>query len=203
MEKQSQRCKQIVQNLLRFARSSSREESETVDVNQVMRETISFLSHQMVSSRVDLDLNLAETLPPVTGHSGKMQQVFTNILINSLQAINSGSGSIKVETSCADNWVKVCMTDTGEGIPPENMDKIFEPFFTTKEIGQGTGLGLSVTYGLVRDMGGNIHVDSVVGNGTTFTVMFPAADTREKAAGTPETSRETAREASKDAGKRI
>lgn len=202
MEKQSQRCKQIVQNLLRFARSSSHEESETVDVNQVMRETLSFLSHQMVSARVELDLHLAESIPPVNGHSGKMQQVFTNILINALQALSSDSGRIRVETSCADNWVKIAMSDTGEGIPPENMDKIFEPFFTTKEIGQGTGLGLSVTYGLVRDMNGSINVESVVGEGTTFVVSFPAVDARNKAAGTPETTSVTSKEASKDAGQR-
>ncbi len=202
MEKQSQRCKQIVQNLLRFARSSSFEEMESVDVNQVMRETLSFLSHQMVSSRVDLDLHLDESIPPVKGHSGKMQQVFTNILINALQALRSDSGKIRVETSGADNWITIAMSDTGEGIPPENMDKIFEPFFTTKEIGQGTGLGLSVTYGLVRDMGGNINVESVVGEGTTFVVSFPAVDPRNKAAGTPETTSVTSKGASKDAGQR-
>lgn len=199
MEKQSQRCKQIVQNLLRFARSSSFEEMESVDVNQVMRETLSFLSHQMVSARVDLDLHLEESIPPVNGHSGKMQQVFTNILINALQALNSDSGRIRVETSSADNWVRIIMSDTGEGIPPENMDKIFEPFFTTKEIGQGTGLGLSVTYGLVRDMGGNINVESVVGKGTTFVVSFPAVDPRNKAAATHETTSATSKEAVKDA----
>jgi two-component system NtrC family sensor kinase len=138
----------------------------------------------------------------VNGHAGKLQQVFTNILINSLQALKSGSGRIRVETSAADNWVRIRMTDTGEGIPTENMDKIFEPFFTTKEIGQGTGLGLSVTYGLVKDMGGSIHVESVVGEGTTFIVSFPAADMRDKKAGTAQTAGETTKEASTNAGKR-
>ncbi len=176
MEKQGQRCKQIVQNLLRFARSSTREESETVDVNAVMRETVSFLSHQLVSSRVSLDTQLGENIPPIRGHAGKLQQVFTNILINSLQAIRADNGRIGILTSAADGWVRIRLSDTGEGIAPENLDKIFEPFFTTKEIGQGTGLGLSVTYGLVKDMGGTISVESVAGEGTAFTLSFPESE---------------------------
>ncbi len=199
MEKQSQRCKQIVQNLLRFARTSTREESHEVDVNQVMRETLSFLSHQLVSSRVDLDLRLAENLPPINGHSGKVQQVFTNILINALQAMGPGLRQIRVVTSGVDNWVQIAISDTGEGIPTENLDKIFEPFFTTKEIGQGTGLGLSVTYGLVKDMGGNIAVESIVGEGTTFRVAFPAVDTRGRSAGTQHSQSANNREASANA----
>ncbi len=176
MEKQSQRCKQIVQNLLRFARSSTLEEAQPVDVNSVIRETVSFLSHQMVSSRVELDLNLAENLPAIKGYSGKLQQVLTNILINAVHALRMEAGHIRVHTSACDGWVEIRISDTGEGIPTENLDKIFEPFFTTKDIGQGTGLGLSVTYGLVKDMSGNIAVDSTVGQGTTFTVTFPSID---------------------------
>ncbi len=199
MEKQSQRCKQIVQNLLRFARSSTLEEPEAVDVNDVIRETLSFLSHQMVSSRVDLDLDLAGNLPAIKGHSGKLQQVLTNILINALHALGEESGRVRVETTVSDNWVRICICDTGEGIPAENLDKIFEPFFTTKEIGQGTGLGLSVTYGLVKGMGGNISVDSKVGEGTKFTVTFPAMN-MDGTAGKPNQTNETNKEASANAG---
>lgn len=200
MEKQSQRCKQIVQNLLRFARSSTREDSESVDVNAVMRETLSFLSHQLVSARISLDSQLAEETPPIRGHAGKLQQVFTNILINSLQAIRAGSGRVGISTSVADGWIRIRMSDTGEGIAPENLDKIFEPFFTTKEIGQGTGLGLSVTYGLVKDMGGTISVESVLGEGTVFTVSFPVMDRMDSAAGTPKANNiETDKENSADA----
>lgn len=199
MEKQSQRCKQIVQNLLRFARSSTVEEPEPVNVNNVIRETLSFLSHQMVSSRVDLDLDLAEVLPAIKGHTGRLQQVFTNILINALHALRDAGGRVRVDTSVNDNWVRIRIADTGEGIPTENLDKIFEPFFTTKEIGQGTGLGLSVTYGLVQDMGGNISVESKVGEGTVFTVTFPAMD-MDCAAGTPKAQGELKKEASADAG---
>ena len=201
MEKQSQRCKQIVQNLLHFARSSTFEEVQPVDVNEVMRETLSFVSHQLVSSRVELDSQLADNLPQVKGHPGKLQQIFTNILINALQALESGSGRIGVDTALVDGWVRIRMSDTGEGIVPENLDKIFEPFFTTKEIGQGTGLGLSVTYGLVKDLGGNITVDSVVDEGTTFTVSFPAMDMMDRVAGKPgEPNQTTTKETSTNAG---
>lgn len=196
MERQSQRCKQIVQNLLRFARASTHEEPEPVDVNQVVRETLSFLSHQMVSNGVQLDSHLADPLPPIKGHPGKLQQIFTNILINALQAIKTGQGRIGIDTSVADNWVTIRISDSGEGIPEENLDKIFEPFFTTKEIGQGTGLGLSVTYGLVKDMGGNIGVESSVGQGTIFTLSFPVMDMmdgpdRTSATQGPQASKET------------
>lgn len=200
MEKQSQRCKQIVQNLLRFARSSTSEELEPVDVNAVMRETLSFLSHQMVSSGVELELQLANVLPPVKGHSGKMQQIFTNILINAVHAIKTETGRVRVETSVKDNWVTIRLSDSGEGIPSENLDKIFEPFFTTKEIGQGTGLGLSVTYGLVKDMGGTIAVSSVVGQGATFTVSFPVMDRMDSNSSAMTTGTKDNKEASANAG---
>ena len=200
MENQSQRCKEIVQNLLRFARASTDEELQAADVNAVMRETLSFLSHQMVSLGIDLDLRLAEGVPAIKGRAGKLQQIFTNILINSLQSMKGSAGRIRVETAVRDNWVSIQIGDTGEGIPPENLDKIFEPFFTTKELGQGTGLGLSVTYGLVKDMGGNITVDSVVGERTTFTVAFPAMDMMDDAAGMPNKNVDLNKETSANAG---
>jgi signal transduction histidine kinase len=200
MENQSQRCKEIVQNLLRFARASTDEKLQAADVNAVMRETLSFLSHQMVSSGIDLDLRLAEGVPAIKGRAGKLQQIFTNILINSLQSMKGGAGRVRVETAVRDNWVSIQIGDTGEGIPPENLDKIFEPFFTTKELGQGTGLGLSVTYGLVKDMGGSITVDSVVGERTTFTVAFPAMDMMDDVAGMPNKNVDSNKETSANAG---
>jgi len=172
MEKQTLRCKQIVQNLLRFARTSAHEDIGPVDINEAMRETLSFLAHQIDARAVTVETHLADDLPSVTGHPGKVQQIFTNILLNAIQAIR-GSGRITVETAVRNGHVDIQIADTGEGIPAANIDKIFEPFFTTKEIGQGTGLGLSVTYGLVKDMGGSIGVESAVRVGTTLTVSFP------------------------------
>jgi two-component system NtrC family sensor kinase len=172
LEKQSQRCKQIVQNLLKFARASSKEDSTSVDCNQVLRETLFLVTHQLEREGVTLNERLQPDIPPVMGHEGKMQQIFTNIIINALQAMKDG-GTITASTESDGQSVFVRIQDTGVGIPPENLDKIFEPFFTTKEIGQGTGLGLSVTYGLVQDMGGAINIDSTVDEGTTFIVTFP------------------------------
>ena len=183
MEKQSQRCKQIVQNLLRFARASSKEESERVNVNEIVVETLSFISHQMAAMQIEVETHLAADSPMINGHPGKLQQVFTNILINCIQAIK-GIGTITITSEVLAGRVMVTIADTGEGIPEEHLEKIFEPFFTTKEIGQGTGLGLSVTYGLVRDMGGEVAVESKVDHGTTFTLTFPVP--RENDAVSPE-----------------
>lgn len=175
LEKQSQRCKQIVQNLLKFARASSIEETTAIDCNQVLRETLSLVTHQLERDGIILDERLRPDLPPVLGHEGKLQQIFTNIVINAMQAMKDG-GTITASTDVDGDFVVIRIKDTGVGIPRENLDKIFEPFFTTKEIGKGTGLGLSVTYGLVQDMGGVIELDSNVGAGTTFIVKFPIAD---------------------------
>jgi len=183
MEKQSQRCKQIVQNLLKFARASSEADSSTVDCNQVLSETLSLITHQLDTNRIALVTDLQPGLPPVLGHEGKMQQIYTNIIINAMQAMEAG-GTITATTSVERGRVITRIKDTGVGIPKEHFDKIFEPFFTTKGIGKGTGLGLSVTYGLVQDMGGQISIESTVGAGTTFTISFPVIS---ESAGTPHT----------------
>ncbi len=174
MERQSQRCKQIVQNLLKFARASTKEELQEVDCNTVLRETIAFVDHQVEMNQISIVTHLEPSLMKVHGHDGKMQQIFTNIVINAMQAVGQ-RGTITVTTRNIGSRVNIEIEDTGEGIPPEHLDKIFEPFFTTKEIGKGTGLGLSVTYGLVQDMNGDIAVKSEVGIGTVFTLSFPAA----------------------------
>lgn len=174
MEKQSQRCKQIVQNLLKFARASSQEDAELVDCNENLRETVSLIEHQLDTHQIKVVMTLAPNLPPVVGHAGKMQQIFTNLIINAMQAMPDG-GTIHITTRQDGGNVTLVIEDTGVGIKQEHLSKIFEPFFTTKEIGQGTGLGLSVTYGLVQDMGGEVSVQSEVGSGTAFTITFPVA----------------------------
>jgi len=172
MEKQSQRCKYIVQSLLKFARVSTQEESVAVDCNAVLRETLTLIAHQLSQNNITVKSEYSDTLPPIQGQEGKLQQVLTNIIINAMQSIDGG-GTITTSTAMADNHVVISVTDTGVGIPEENFDKIFDPFFTTKELGKGTGLGLSVTYGLVQDMGGRIDIHSTVGVGSTFSVLFP------------------------------
>jgi len=173
---QSRRCKTIVQNLLRFARSSAKVAFEPVDLNHVLMDTLALLCHQMEISRVELITNLADSLPKVMGNLNQLQQVFTNIIVNAVQVMPQG-GELTVSTGTIDEksqrMIRITFSDTGCGIPKENLDKVFEPFFTAKKVGQGTGLGLSVSYGIVKDHGGDIEVESEEGKGTTFTVILP------------------------------
>ena len=178
IELQARRCKMIVKNLLKFSRSSDKMEFDLVDVNSALEETFVFTSHQLGMKDIHLDVSLQPGLPRVLGNVNLLQQVFTNILINSMQSMPSG-GDLRVTTSFNppvgefSGAVEISFTDSGVGIPEENRNKIFEPFFTTKKVGEGTGLGLSVSYGIIRDHGGDIKLDSTVGTGSTFTVVLP------------------------------
>ncbi|MGB5105680.1 MAG: ATP-binding protein [Candidatus Zixiibacteriota bacterium] len=178
IELQARRCKMIVKNLLKFSRSSDKLEFDLVDVNSALEETFVFTSHQLGMKDIHLVVNLQPNLPHVLGNVNLLQQVFTNILINSMQSMPQG-GDLKVTTSFNppvgefSGAVEISFTDTGVGIPEENRNKIFEPFFTTKKVGEGTGLGLSVSYGIIRDHGGDIKLESSVGAGSTFTVVLP------------------------------
>jgi signal transduction histidine kinase len=106
------------------------------------------------------------------GNEHQLQQVFTNLMVNAQQAMPEG-GKLTISTAQKNGFVEINFADTGNGIPKEHLDKVFDPFFTTKAPGEGTGLGLSVTYGIIRDMGGKITVESQVGKGTNFCVKLP------------------------------
>ena len=192
IESQSRRCKNIVQNLLRFSRSSRTTEFEDIDVNKVLDETRTFVEHQLHMNQIGLAVDLAPKLPTIHGNAGQLQQVFTNMMINAMHA-SPPETEIKIITRCSpalgefDGAIEVLFIDQGTGITPENIKKIFEPFFTTKEVGKGTGLGLSVSYGIIKDHGGEIKIDSTIGKGTTFTIVLPiqkpapVSDTQNKA----------------------
>lgn len=178
IETQARRCKAIVQNLLRFSRSRRATEFEDVDINATIEDTVTFVEHQLHMNQIELNLELDANLPIVQGSSGQLQQVFTNLIINAMHASKPQSViSIKSRFSPAlgefGGAVELQIADQGSGIEPETIKKIFEPFFTTKEVGKGTGLGLSVSYGIIKDHGGEIKVDSVVGQGTKFTLILP------------------------------
>jgi len=178
IEIQARRCKTIVQNLLRFSRTSRAVEFEEIDINRSLEETISFVEHQFRINQMELVTDLTLDLPLVRGNAGQLQQVFTNLIINAMHASEKGSVvSILSRYSPAlgefGGTVELSIADTGHGIPKEDLKKIFEPFFTTKEVGKGTGLGLSVSYGIVKDHGGEISVKSELGEGTTFTIVLP------------------------------
>ncbi len=178
IETQSKRCKAIVQNLLKFSRSSNKIEFQDTDINQVLRETLTFVEHQFVMKQMTLRKEFDTTIPIIQGNPGQLQQVFTNMLINGLHASAAGS-EVVVSTRFLPplgefpGTIEIDFADNGVGISEQNMKKIFEPFFTTKEVGTGTGLGLSVSYGIIKDHNGEIKVKSILNKGTTFTVIIP------------------------------
>ncbi|EPR37451.1 integral membrane sensor signal transduction histidine kinase [Desulfovibrio sp. X2] len=165
------RCRTITHRMLGFARQMD-VAIETLDVNEIIRETASFLEREASYRNVVLGLHLGENLPHIASDRGQLQQVFLNILNNAFAAVNEG-GAISVTTWEKDiETVGVSIKDDGCGMSEETQRHIFEPFFTTKK-GSGTGLGLSITYGIVKRLGGDISVLSKVGQGTTFTLFLP------------------------------
>jgi PAS domain S-box-containing protein len=172
IEKQSFRAAKIINGLLNFSRSSGTE-FDRVDVNKVLLDVLSLVEHQLEGSRIRVRRELGESLPPIRGNENRIQQVFFNLVLNARDAMPSG-GWLTLATSCSDDTVVVEVKDTGHGIRREHIRRIYDPFFTTKGIGQGTGLGLSVSYGIVQEHGGAIFVESTPGQGTTFQVALPA-----------------------------
>ncbi|HEY3930271.1 MAG TPA: ATP-binding protein [Candidatus Koribacter sp.] len=172
---QTFRASEIVNNLLNFSRTGSSEFGE-VDINKVVTDTLALLEHQFKTSKVKVEQNLTPSLPRIYGNTGKLQQVFLNLFLNAKDAMPSG-GTLSVATSNGRN-VEVRVGDTGTGIAAEHIQRIYDPFFTTKKSPRqghsgGTGLGLAVTYGIIQEHAGKIHVDSRPGEGTQFTMEFP------------------------------
>ncbi len=167
------RCKEIVKSLLEFARQTE-PKMEPTDINRAITDGLFFLENQALFHNIRIIKKLDPFLPFVKGNAGQLKQVFMNIVVNAAEAIH-GSGTLTITTSPAPDrkMVLVEFTDTGEGIPAENLTRIFDPFFTTKEVGKGTGLGLATSYGIIEDHGGKISAKSQVGEGTTFTIELP------------------------------
>jgi signal transduction histidine kinase len=179
VEREAQRCRGIVEKLLSFSQESAAAFSR-LDVNDVIRDTIALTEKQLAMRGIELETKLGQALPQVVGDPRQLQQVFANIILNARNAMAAG-GKLRV-TSTADVspdgplGVTVEFADDGCGIREEYLGRVFEPFFTTREVGQGTGLGLSVSYGIVRDHGGDIEVESEIGVGSRFLVRLPASD---------------------------
>ncbi len=172
---QSFRAAEIANGLLNFSRTSTTEFRET-NLNLVIRETLSLLEHQFKTARIDVELDLTADLPPIQGNSGKLQQVFLNLLLNAKEAM-PGGGRLRVATM-VNGHVEALVSDSGSGIAPEHLKRIYDPFFTTKTTPKpgdrrGTGLGLSVSYGIIQEHAGKIRVESAIGAGTTFHLEFP------------------------------
>jgi len=173
IEREAGRCKEILDAFLRFSRRQTTELSPT-DLNQVVQEGLGILAHQLQTQQVLLHRDLAADLPPVMVNANQIQQVLVNLVLNAQQAMGPG-GEVRVWTRADGDVVELAVADRGPGIPRAIRPRIFEPFFTTKPRGQGTGLGLSVSYGIVRDHRGEIRVDSAEGRGATFRVRLPIA----------------------------
>jgi len=141
-------------------------------LNRTVRETLSLIEHQLEKAGVTIEFTPEPGLPPIKGNNGKLQQVFLNLFLNARDAMDRG-GVLCVTTSSGDSHARVTVRDSGKGIDPEHMARIYDPFFTTKGMSKGTGLGLAVTYGIVREHGGHIEADSQPGEGSTFSLDFP------------------------------
>lgn len=166
------RCRTITHRLLGFSRRMEISH-ETVDINDAVKEVISFLDKEILYRNIRLELNLQNNLPKVKTDKGQVQQVFLNIINNAIDAVKE-EGQIDVFSQVKNNrFVRVSIRDNGPGIPKENLKHIFEPFYTTKEKGKGTGLGLSISYGIMQKLKGTIYVESELNKGTTFTVEIP------------------------------
>lgn len=171
--KQTFRASEIVNNLLNFSRTGGAELAE-VDLNDVLEETLTLVQHPFKTAQVTVIKNYKDELPPVLGSMTRLQQVFLNLLMNARDAM-PGGGMLEVRTTAHNGSVEVELTDNGAGIPAEHLHKIFDPFFTTKPTGRGTGLGLSVSYGIIKEHAGKVDVKSTPGKGTSFRLEFPAA----------------------------
>ena len=171
IEKQSFRASDIVTNLLNFARFKDSDLRE-VNINSLVKETLSLLKHQLVKSKIDVKLSLDSSLPGTLGNGGKLQQVFLNLFLNARDAMPQG-GELKLRTYHEGSQLVVRIQDNGVGISKEDIKRIYDPFFTTKEVGRGTGLGLSVSYGIIQEHSGRISVESAPGKGTVFSIHFP------------------------------
>jgi two-component system NtrC family sensor kinase len=170
--KETTRCKNIVSDLLNFSRQQQVLTQDT-DLNSLMEKTIREVEKKPDFKEVQIIRKYSSDLPVIQADPDQLQQVFTNLLNNAAEAMESG-GTITLSTRSIDQkWVEIKISDTGIGIPEENLGKLFTPFFTTKALGKGTGLGLSIVYGIIKMHRGQIYVSSQVGTGTDFTITLP------------------------------
>lgn len=178
IEREALRCKKIVENLLNFSRKPKSEKLDCQGVNEALQETLSVCGNQLKLKQIKVIVNIDPDLRDVMCIKNQVQQVFANLILNAQQAMEEG-GTLKikafnvVEREQTVNKIKIQFIDQGKGIAKENLKKIFDPFFTTKTTTNGTGLGLSVSYQIIRAHDGTIEVESEEGKGTTFSIVLP------------------------------
>ena len=174
--RETTRIKKIVQGILDFGRETPMKK-EYQRIEEILDHTLEIIIHQERFFGINLIKKYGVRVPPVMVDSSRMEQVFLNIILNAIEAMQ-GSGTLTVSTRKIPGWVEVDLTDTGPGIPAEIQEKIFDPFFTTKDSteGLGMGLGLAISYGIIRNHNGDLRVSSSPVNGTTFTIRLPLAE---------------------------
>jgi PAS domain S-box-containing protein len=170
------RCKSITTGLLDFSRMRTGDRHQ-IDVAEILKSSANLISHQKRGNGISINLDLGDELQTIVGDGGQIQQAVIALGTNAIDAMSSG-GTLSLRAYNQANSVVVEIEDTGVGIAAENLSKIFEPFFTTKEVGRGTGLGLSVCYGIITDHGGRLSVRSNPGKGTVFTILLPVVSSR-------------------------
>jgi signal transduction histidine kinase len=176
IERQTFRAAKIVNGLLNLSRPASPtgDHPAPVDLNTVITDVLSLLEHQLAMQHVKVRRELHADRLVVQGFEHKLQQVFLNLFLNAKDAMPKG-GWLSVTTALREGKVLVEVGDTGSGIPTEHLTRIYDPFFTTKAVGHGSGLGLSITYGIVREHQGSIDCESNIGQGTRFVLQFHPA----------------------------
>lgn len=180
IESEIMRINEIIRQLLDFSRPASGEPRAT-SVHELLTETIEMLKPHAMMTHIQVVQALEAPVDLIWADPNQMKQVFLNILMNAADAMadtqeshsHENPNTLTVASANKDGFIELSFADTGPGIPPEEIDRVFDPFYTTKEPGRGTGLGLSVTYKIIEETGGTIHVESTVGKGTTFTVRIP------------------------------
>jgi two-component system, NtrC family, sensor kinase len=179
IERSALRCKAVVESLLRFSRQSARDEVRPVPLNEVVRAGLRLCAHRLTLDGVDIEVRLPEGLPPVLGDAGQLEQVVMNLVTNAVDSVRdvqrAGGGRIGVATSVCEGEVLLEVVDNGRGVDEQHLEKLFDPFFTTKEEGKGTGLGLAVTYAIVKEHEGRISVRNRAQGGAAFTVALAIA----------------------------
>jgi signal transduction histidine kinase len=164
-------AREIIKKVLYFGRQTHPKETQT-DLNELIGEWLDVFESRCAKSGVRIVVERDEALPMVAGDPAQLNQVLVNVVVNAIQAM-PGGGTLTIRTMSREGWASIIVEDTGQGIEKAHMDKIFLPFFTTKEVDEGTGLGLSVVYGIVNEHGGRIEVDSKKGQGATVELKFP------------------------------
>jgi len=176
IKSQINRITHIIRELVDFSRPTTHTVQPS-NINQVVKDAMNIVQYGKKVKDIVFDIKLDDNLPHLEIVPDQLQQVFINILINAVDSLDGRSGTINIQSERRDNAIAVLISDSGKGIAGEDLDVIFEPFYTTKEVGKGTGLGLWVSYGIVKNFHGDIEVESEPGKGTTFTVVLPVKGT--------------------------